>query len=229
MAGRDDPEIKDVIEATGVTTRRFWTMLGIVDSYDAAKATAIVRPTPRLRDRKSGKAYELGPVELPVAWPAWGDVVIQGELSKGDEVEITTGDASYRAWFLDGGVTDSQGPGRKIGDAWCSPVALSIGRRATVPSGEVYLGRRTGAATVIITVTGAGEVRVQAPSVVLGAEPTPKLAVARDGDPVTSSAAFTTWRTSVEAGILAAGGGVVVPLVGATGEVQATSAEVSSG
>jgi hypothetical protein len=231
MAGEDNPELKDTLRETGVLERRFWTMVGVVDSYDAETLEATVLPTPRMKDRLSGRAYDLGPVTLPVAWPVMfgGDVVIQGELAKGDEVEISVPDANMLPWFQQGGVVDSAGPGRKLGGGWCKPVGLSTQRRPDGVGGEFVLGRASGDATVVITVTGPGQVRIQAPSVELGAAASPKLPVARDTDPVNTNAAFTAWRSAVEAGILAAGGGVVPPLAGtAIGNVSATSTEVES-
>lgn len=53
--------------------------------------------------------------------------------------------------------------------------------------------------------------------------------VAVNADDVVTNSAFTTWRTNVEAGILAGGGGVVPPLVGSNiGTITATSAKVKA-
>lgn len=230
MAGKDNPEIKDVIRATGAIERKFWTMVAVVDSYDAESIEATVTPTPRMKDAQSGKTYDLGPITVPVSWPVFfgGAVAIQGELRKGDEVKITVPDADLRAWYTQGGIVDPSGRGRKLGGGWCEPVGLSTQRRPSSAGGEFRIGRQDGTATVVITVDGSGQVRIEAPSVVLGAAASPKRPVGRDEDPVSSTAAFTTWRTDVEAGILAAGGGVVAPLVGPIGQVDATSVEVES-
>jgi hypothetical protein len=202
----------------------------IVDTYSTDNATAVVKPTHRIVDRKSGKAYDLGPFEVPVAWPRWGPVGIEGVLEPGDEVAVHCPDHALRSWLAQGGIIDSPGPGRKLGDAYAVPAGFSNNNRPSGQSGDTRIGRRDGTATVIITVTGTGEVRIQAPSVVLGAELSPKLAVARDTDPVSQRAALTSWASQVAGFINGLAPGTVAPpaILDPIGTISATSTEVES-
>jgi hypothetical protein len=171
----------------------------------------------------SGKAYDLGPVSVPVLWPGWGAVVFDGELAKGDEVLLIPCAPIILSWLLQGGVIDPEGPGRSVGNAFALPMRASAGRRPQ-STADARLGRDDGTATILITVTGAGEVKIQAPSVVLGSAASPKLALARDTDPVQIGPAQLTWLNSVG----------TATMVGAfpastIGTVDATSAEAVSG
>lgn len=232
MAGEDEPELVDCFRVAGAGQRRWYSMPAIVESYDEATSTAVVKPAIRLRNLRSGSAYEAKPIEVPVAWLTLdgGEVGIQGILREGDEVTLHTTDADMRAsgWLASGGTVDGRGDGFKLGSSYAVPRSVSTPRRPGSTSGAFVLGRFDGTATVVIDTAEPKAVKVQASSVSLGAEASPKVAVARDGDNVLTSAGFTTWRTAVEAGILAAGGGVVAPLVGPVGAVQATSTEVES-
>lgn len=224
----DRPRLVDAAKAAGILSIEDGPWPAIVDSYDADTGQATVIPTPRVRDRKSGKAYDLGPITVPVAWFGSGSVVIDSELVQGDEVLLVPCTPSIRAWLTAGGVTDGQGPGARLGESVAFPVRLSGPRRPGAPGVRLRIGDASGSGRVTIDVEAGGTVKVQASAVELGAELSPKLAVARDTDPVNSTAAFTAWRTSVEAQIVVAGGGAVTPLAGPVGTIGATSTEVTS-
>ena len=225
MAGRDNPEIKDVIRATGAGQRRWTCMPAIVQSYDVEAITAKVKPAVRLRDLKSGVAYEPSELVVPVGWPVMfgGAIVIQGELRQGDEVVLHVADAAIQAWLTQGGIVDGSGAGRRLGSSWAEPRGLSVQRRPGSVGGRFVVGRADGTATIITTVDGPGEILVQAPSVKLGAEASAKRAVGRDDDPVSIGATQLSWLNSVGA----------ATMVGAfpastIGTLSATSVEVES-
>jgi hypothetical protein len=229
----DQPTIVDLLRTTRTLapddTRFPWP--AIVDSFDASTGRAVVCPAPRLRDRLSGQAYDLGPVEVPVVWFGTGSVIIDSELVKGDEVLLVPTGPSLRAWLDVGGVTDGQGRGQSLGEAVAFPVRLSGPRRPGAAGVRLRLGDADGSGRITIDVSAGGEVKIEGATVELGAGA--KLAVARDTDAVIIAAAYTTFVTQVTAFLNSAGPLVgpagITPVVSSTvGTIQASSTEVSS-
>jgi len=207
----------------------------IVVSYDEETMRAEVQPALRIRGAKTGSQTTPTVVTIPVAWPSWGDFVIQGVLEPGDEVLVECVDRNWLAWLQAGGVVDYNAiGGRQAGYAVARPLALSNGKApGKLGQGEaVKIGKRDGSATVVIMADG--QVRVQASDVRLGSSVGAPLAVGRDTDPVTMLAVITTFFTQVAA-VLNAPGPVIgapatiTPIVTTTiGTIAATSTEVTS-
>lgn len=223
---KDDPRLLDLARATDILSPKAGPWPAIVDSYDPATGQAVVLTTPRVREYASEKVYEPSPISVPVVWFGSASVAIDTELVQGDEVLLIPCAPSIRAWLTQGGLTDGTGPGRSLGDSVAFPVRLSGPRRPGAPGVRLRVGDSSGSGAVLINVDAGGEVRVQAASVSLGAEVSPKKPVGRDGDNTLAGAALFAWGTA-----LAGATGVPNPWtqgVTPVGALQATSTEVES-
>jgi hypothetical protein len=137
----------------------------IVVSYDAQTMRAEVQPALRIRS-KNGQQTTPTVVTIPVDWMSWGDHVIQGVLTQGDEVVVECMDRNWLAWLEAGGVADYNAiGGRQAGYAVAKPRQLSSGKRpGPLGAGEaVKIGRRDGLTTVVLM--SDGRVRIQATEV----------------------------------------------------------------
>jgi hypothetical protein len=232
MANNDQPTDANVhtVAILSVLDRWQCSFPGIVAQVADLEGRVLVQPAIRIPAR-NGQQVTPRPVLIPVAWPSWGVYGFQGVLAVGDEVLVRCQDKNWLAWLVTGGQVDDVAiGGHQSGYAVAEPVQLSKPRRLPpLPTGTALrIGTKDGSTTVVFGVDGS--ISVQSGNVRLGAAATaPALAVARDTDAVDTNVAFTTWRTNVEAGVLAGGGGVVPPLVGtAIGTVDASSTEVTS-
>ena len=231
MSGADQPSAIDVHRvAIAATLARFQCSFpGIVTSAEGPDGRVGVQPAIMIAT-KAGQQIPAKPITIPVAWPSWGGIAIQGKLGVGDEVIVECMDRNWLSWLQSGGVVPYTGTGgHQAGYAVAKPVQSSTPNRPSPlpPSTLMLIGTKDGATTIVMGADGS--VSVQSSIVRIGASTSPALPVARDLDPANTTAAFTTWRTAVEAGVLAAGGGVVPPLIGlAVGTVSASSTEVTS-
>jgi len=230
MADRENPGRYDVtneqIEAAFDRAQRSFP--GIVARYDAQTLRAEIQPAIRIRTA-NGQQITPTTVKIPVEWPSWGDIAIQGKLEPGDEVLVECMDRNWNAWLLAGGVVDYNAiGGRQAGYAVAKPAQVSDGRRPTPlgPDEAVRIGRKDGSSTVVLM--DDGQVRIQSSDVRLGSSLGTPLPVARDTDDVVAATALVTWGNA-----LAAFTGGVVPnpwVLGVTpvGDVKASSTEVES-
>lgn len=229
MSGKDNPTDYEVITATfeASISRRQSEFPGLVVAPLLLDGRVNVQPAIMI-PASNGQQTPAKIVTIPIAWPSWGDIVIQGKLSVGDEVLVECMDKNWLAWLEVGGVSPDLAPGgHQSGYAVASPVQVSKVRRpiALDVATKLLVGTRDGTSTVVYGEDGS--ISVQSALVRLGAATTPTaLPVARDTDPVNTNAAFTTWRTAMEAAVLPV---VVPPLIGtAIGTSSATSTEVTS-
>jgi hypothetical protein len=228
MADKENPGRYEVTEGQINTAleRVQRSFPAIVVSYDAQTMRAEVQPALRIRS-KNGQQTTPTVVTIPVAWPSWGEFVIQGVLSKGDEVLVECMDRNWLAWLEAGGVADYNAiGGRQAGYAVAKPRQLSSGKRpGPLGAGEaVKIGKRDGSSTVLLMADG--QVRIQSGDVRLGSSAGVPLAVARDGDNVLAGAALFAWGNA-----LFGATGVANPWtqgVTPVGDVDASSTEVTS-
>ena len=205
----------------------------IVESYNAASGMATVHPAIRVKDRTTGKAYDLGPYRVPVLWHRAGEGVDDGHLVEGDEVLLIPCTPTFGAWLLAGGTQDGAGAGAVLGNAFAVPMAASSKRRPSPPPvGTMRRGRPDGTATVLMDVgallpTGRS-IKVQAPSVSLGSAVLPKKKVARDGDPVLCGSTLFAWGQAIDTFTIGVIPNPWVQGVTVVGTVQASSTEVES-
>lgn len=132
------------------------SMPGRVESYDASKQTADVRPL--LRTSYLGEDGE--PVEaslpvlvnVPVKWPAGGGFRLAFVLSPGDPVAIFFAEGSLDAWQAVGG--EQSGAGRRfhVADAFCSP-GLHSDAQALVGVDVPTIGHSSGPG-IVFTASG---------------------------------------------------------------------------
>lgn len=230
MAGTDNPSAIEVQAAAfaSLISRRQNVFPGVVTSVEV-DGRVVVQPGIMIASR-NGQQTPAKPVTIPIGWLSWGDVAIQGKLAPTDEVDVVCQDANWLSWLESGGVTPNLAPGgHQSGYAVAMPIQMSKVRRPPPlgPTDKIRVGTIDGLSTVVWGEDGS--ISVQSSQVRLGAAASPTLAVGRNTDPVDTNAAFTTWRTAVEVGVAAGGGGVVPPLAGTTiGTLTATSGEVES-
>ena len=228
MADRANPDRYQVTneQIKAVLERRQRSFPGIVVSYDAQTMRATVQPALRIRSA-NGQQTTPKSVQLPVAWPSWGEIVIQGKLAPGDEVIVECQDRNWLAWLQQGGVVDYNAiGGAQAGYAIAKPTQVSDGRRpqALGPGEAVRVGRRDGSSTVVIM--DDGQLRVQSTDVRLGSAVGLPLAVARDNDPISAGAVLFAWGAA-----LTVATGVPNPWtqgVTPVGSIDASTTEVTS-
>jgi hypothetical protein len=229
MADKEKPGRYEVTKAQIDTAfdRAQRSFPAIVVSYDGQTMRAEVQPAIRIRS-KNGQQTTPTVVTIPVDWMSWGDHVIQGVLTQGDEVLVECMDRNWLAWLESGGVADYNAiGGRQAGYAVAKPRQLSNGKRpGPLGAGEaVKIGKRDGSSTVVLMADG--QVRIQSSDVRLGSTGGATAPVARDSDNVLIAATMKTWADA-----LAVATGVVNPWVaGPTlpiGTVNASTTEVTS-
>jgi hypothetical protein len=200
----------------------------IVVSYDAQTMRAEVQPALRIRS-KNGQQTTPTVVTIPVDWMSWGDHVIQGVLTQGDEVIVECMDRNWLAWLEAGGVADYNAiGGRQAGYAVAKPRQLSSGKRpGPLGAGEaVKIGKRDGSSTVLLMADG--QVRIQSGDVRLGSSAGVPLAVARDTDDVVAATALVSWGAALATFTAGAVPNPWVLGVTPVGDVAASSTEVTS-
>jgi len=229
MSGADQPSAIDVHRvAIAATLARFQCcFIGIVTQPEGPDGRVVVQPAIMIAT-KSGQQVPASPVTIPVAWPSWGGIVIQGKLSVGDEVLVECQDRNWLSWLESGGVVPYTGTGgHQAGYATATPAQLSAPNRPPpLPATTLMLiGTKDGATTIVLGVDGS--VSVQSSIVRIGASTSPALPVARDLDTITPGAALFTWAAAltVATGVPNPWTAGVGPSVGT---VSATSVEVTS-
>ncbi len=230
MPDNDQPSDIDVhsVAIASVLDRFQCSFPGLVVEAADSQGRVKVQPAIRIRAR-NGQQLTPKVVLLPVEWPSWGGGAygVQGKLAVGDEVLVRCQDKNWLAWLEVGGEVDDRAiGGHQSGYAVATPVQLSKPRRLDPLPASVAMqvGTTDGQTTVVLGEDGS--ISVQSGNVRLGSSASPALPVVRDTDPVDTNAAFTAWRTAMEAAVLPV---VVPPLIGtAIGRSAATSTEVTS-
>jgi hypothetical protein len=121
---RFSPQLEDVIKAA-VEARLIQlhtSMPGIVQSYDAQKQLATVRPALK-RTYGDGTLTELPLlIDIPVAHPRANGAHIHLPLKEGDSVMVIFSERSLENWIAQGGVVDPDDPRKHhLSDAYCYP------------------------------------------------------------------------------------------------------------
>jgi hypothetical protein len=136
------------------------SMPGIVKSFDAKTQTATVQPA--IRRFFIGRGYVDLPqcVDVPVSFPRYGNFVITGPVSPGDEGELRFSERCIDNWWTTGGVQDPAEPRmHDLSDASFTPGISSKGR---VPANIAS------DALEIRTLNGQTVIRLEAGAVILG-------------------------------------------------------------
>jgi len=158
MPGRDSPTDIDVHNAAiSSALSRFQCSFPAIVTAPAA-ADGRVQVQPAIRIPSTSRQSTSRPVTIPVAWPSWGDIVIQGVLEVGDEVLVRCQDKNWLAWLETGGVADDVGVGgHQAGYAVAEPVQISVPRRAPplAPTDALRIGRKDSLTTIVLGVDGS--------------------------------------------------------------------------
>lgn len=154
------PDVGDVIRAA---LARFADRLnvaipGVVESFDAARGAASVRPLVRpRRETDDGPIHRSLPVvpRVPVVYPSGGGFRVRWPLKQGDNVLLVACQAQVDDWFeRGGGPIDAR-----------SSRAYSYSDAVAIPGVEAFTGGAgTDATDMTIDVPSGAEVRVGAPS-----------------------------------------------------------------
>ena len=102
------PERQEAIRQRQASIKIRCHIPGIVESYDAAQQTVIVRVAVRecLIDAAGQEKWTDIPLllDVPMVFPRAGGYVLTLPITKGDEVLVCFGDACIDAWWQNGGV-----------------------------------------------------------------------------------------------------------------------------
>jgi len=159
MSGADQPSAIDVHRvAIAATLARFQCSFpGIVTSAEGPDGRVGVQPAIMIAT-KAGQQIPAKPITIPVAWPSWGGIVIQGKLGVGDEVIVECMDRNWLSWLQSGGVVPYTGTGgHQAGYAVARPVQSSTPNRPSPLPASVALriGRKDSLTTIVLGVDGS--------------------------------------------------------------------------
>lgn len=134
---------------------------GIVQSFDAAKQTARVRPAIKRVWVDEGPKDLPDCVDVPVQFPRGGGFVLTFPVAAGDECLLVFAERAIDGWFTDGGTQEpSEVRFHDLSDAFAIMGFSSIGRAVAGLSGD---------AVELRTLDGSTVVRVESGAVILGA------------------------------------------------------------
>jgi len=162
-----NPEIENLIAAAIETAfdHVHISLPGIVQSYDASKQTATVKPAVRrpIQTEDDDIVYEeYEPItNVPVVFPGAASLSFHFALAKGDSVELVWQDFSIANWRRTGNVSDSgdtrkHGPSYPVAFPWMRPsggpgpdqdnsIGIPGGLRVKFTSNAVQVGTGSGA------------------------------------------------------------------------------------
>lgn len=136
----------------------------------ATAARCEVQVAERLADLE-GRTAPIPPIPgVPIAWPAFGSLMIWGDLAPGDEVMLGVPASSIGGWLAKNGPFDPESARRfNLGGAVAFPMAVTLAKGAEAGAGFLNIGTRDGAAMLRVSSSGA-EIVARAPLVKLGSE-----------------------------------------------------------
>lgn len=121
---RFSPQLEDVMKAAidARLIQLHTSMPGIVQSYDAQKQLATVRPALK-RTYADGTIIELPLLtNIPVVHPRANNAHIHLPIKQGDSVMVIFAERSIESWLSQGGVVDPDDPRKHhLSDAYCYP------------------------------------------------------------------------------------------------------------
>ena len=155
--------------------------VGIVESFDSEKQTAVVRPVVKRYFRNGGWKPLPKLLDVPVMFPRGGGFVLTFPVSKGDECVLWFADRAIDSWFSKGGVQEpTTFRSHDMSDAYASVGISSLPNKVEDFNGDaVELRRLDGAAKVQISghdisvksdsgtievASGSGTIKLNAPS-----------------------------------------------------------------
>lgn len=161
---------------------KIWTTLpGIIQSFDAAKLTAVVQPSVQAQVRDPAGNYSNVTLpqllDCPVIFPAGGGCALTFPLAKGDEVLVIFASRCIDAWWQSGGVQpQAEIRAHDLSDGFCIPGCFSQPRvlanvsttTAQLRSDDGAVGIELDPAGHIVNIVAPGGINIIGPVHVTG-------------------------------------------------------------